>query len=119
MKLSEMTGDQLATCLCIISPCAERIAEDDEIVDVIKGCMSVREVEGEKLRYLDIPRAVLRMIPVLLTKHKRDTFTILGAMNGKTADEIAQQNGLKMLAEIKAVFDADMLSFFISSGSGA
>lgn len=117
MKLSEMTGDQLATCLCVISPCAERIAEDDDIVDAIKGCMSVREVEGEKLRYFDIPRAVLRMIPVLLTKHKRDTFMILGAMSGKTADEIAQQNGLKMLADIKAVFDADLISFFISSGS--
>ncbi len=114
MKLSEMTGDQLTTCLCIISPPVERIAEDDDIVEAIKGCMAVREVEGEKLPYLDIPRAVLRMIPVLLTKHKRDTFTILGAMSGKTADEIAQQNGLKMLSDIKAVFDADLLGFFTS-----
>lgn len=114
MKLSEMTGDQLATCLCVISPCAERIVEDDEIMDVIKGCMSMREVEGEKLKYLDIPLAVIRMIPVLLTKHKRDTFTLLGAMNGKTAEEIAQQNGLKMLSDIKAAFDADLLGFFTS-----
>lgn len=119
MKLSEMNGDQLATCLCVIAPAAERIAEDEEIVEVVRGCMVERDTEGEKVRYLDIPRAVLRVIPVLLTRHKRDTFAILGAMNGKTAEEIAAQNGLKMISDIKAVFDADLLDFFISSGSRA
>lgn len=116
MKLSEMNGDQLATCLCIMTEPAEKIAEDDEIVGVIRGCMATREVEGEKMNYLDIPRAALRLIPILLRKFRRETFTILGAMNGKTADEIAAQNGLKTIKDIKAVFDSDLLAFFTSFG---
>ena len=114
MRLSEMNGDQLAVCLSIITEPAERIVEDDEVIEKIKGCMTVNE-KGQK--YLDIPRAVLRLIPVLLGKHKVDTFTILGAMNGRTAEDVSKQNGLKMVADIKAVFDRDLLDFFKSSGS--
>ena len=114
MKLSEMNGDQLAVCLSIITEPAERIIEDDEVIEKIKGCMAVN-ANGQK--YVDIPRAVLRMIPPLLGKHRRDTFTILGAMYGRTADEVAKQNGLQMVADIKAVFDRDLLDFFKSSGS--
>lgn len=117
MKLSEMNGDQLATCLCIITEPMERIAEDDAVVDAVKGCMETRVMDGKTVRYMDIPRAALRMIPVLLSKHRRDTFTILGAMSGKTAEEIAQQNGLKMISDIKSAFDADLLRFFMSRGS--
>lgn len=119
MKLSEMTGEQLATCLCIITEPLEKIAEDDAVVDVVKGCMTNRDINGKSAKYLDIPRAVLRLIPVLLNNHRRDTFTILGAMNGKTADEIAQQNGLKMISDIKAAFDADLFRFFTQLVSAA
>lgn len=114
MRLSEMNGDQLATCLCIVTEPAEKIAEDDEVVGVIRGCMTTREVDGKAVNYMDIPRAVFRLIPILLRKFRRETFTILGAMNGKTADEIAEQNGLKTIADIKAVFDSDLLAFFTS-----
>lgn len=116
MKLSEMNGEQLATCLCIIAEPLERMADDNEIADVLRGCM--KRSEDGKTVGVDIPRAVLRMMPVLLGKYRRDTFKILGAMNGKNADEIAKQNGLSVIRDIKACFDKDLFDFFSLSVSG-
>lgn len=115
MKLSEMNGEQLATCLCAIAEPIERMADDEEITGALRGC--VKRSEAGIFEKVDLPRAVLRMIPVLLGKHRRDTFLIIGAMNGKTVDEIAKQNGMKTILDIKACFDKDLFDFFKSSVS--
>lgn len=117
MKLSQMNTEQLADCLCAITEPAGRIMDDGAIAEIIKK-NSVRD-EGGRVVNINIMRAVMAMVPVLLGRHRIDTFMILGAMNGKTPEEISRQNGLETMADIRACFDADLIGFFSSFGNTA
>lgn len=117
MKLSEMTTDQLATCLCVMSEPAERIMQDENVVAAVKR--AVLRDENGRVKDVSMLRLMTGLIPVLLGAHRADTFLILGAMNGKSAEEISLQNGRETIADIKACFDTELLGFFTSLGSMA
>lgn len=113
MKLSEMNGEQLIQCICMIAEPVERIAKDAEFFNGLFSCM---QIDGDKLR-INKARIALHLLPYLLKHHRDDALLIAGVLNGKSLDDMLAQNGLSTLRDIKNCFDPALLSFFGSSGS--
>ena len=113
MKLSEMTGEQLINCICLIAEPAERIAKDPAFFDMLFSCMKVTD---NRLTINKV-RVSLNLLPFLMKNHRDDTLAVAGAMNGQRVDEMLAQNGFATLRDLKNCFDADLLSFFGLSGS--
>ena len=52
-------------------------------------------------------------MPILLKTHRSDVYGIVGAINGKTEQEIESQSFLKTLGEIRDIInDKEFRSFF-------
>lgn len=56
-----------------------------------------------------------KMLPVLFVKHPRETMGIIGAMNGKSADEIAEMDFEETAKLMRDDSIDNMYSFFIFS----
>lgn len=113
MKLSEMNGEQLIQCICMIAEPVERIVKDEQFFSLLFSCM---KVDGDQLRINKV-RVALHLLPYLMQNHRDDTLLIAGAMNGKRTEDMLTQNGFATLNDLKNCFDPDLLGFFGLSGS--
>lgn len=113
MKLSQMTTEQITACLCRIAPALENIAMDEKINECFK-----RVAKKEESARSNVQRCAVMLstfASLLLDKHKDDTFAVLAAINGKTAEEIRAQNGMQTIREVKdALSDLELMDFFTS-----
>ena len=108
MKIAEMTTDQLTDLYVKIAPPLGNIAcgeHWDEIAEAIKGCT------GNGARMLVV------VLPMLLKYNRQDIYGVIGAINGKTAEEIAKQPYQQTLSEARDVFSMDIGSFLSPSVS--
>lgn len=112
MKLSEMSTENLAATLCKIAAPVERIGADQEVNDVLKELSS----HGGKISVLQAGTATFgKLIPVLLDRHKEDTYAILSALTGKSVGKLREQRGLETIRDVKNCIDGDLIAFFKSS----
>ena len=99
MKLSELSTEKATDVLCEIAPYAMNIMTDEELVDELKAAVG----------------KISKILPILLKKRKADLFGILGALNEKSVEEIAKQNIIKTMSQIKDISkDKELLDFFKS-----
>ena len=111
MKLSEMNTAQLADALVKIAAPCERIGKDAELNKKLAEHAAKLHTEG--MTKLQQNAALIgTVIPALLERHRADTFAILSALTGKSAEVLAAQNGMQTLKEAKACLDDDLMSFF-------
>lgn len=111
MKLSEMNTKQLAEALCKIAEPVNEIVSSPDVAQVMQ---KLAGKEDNSFRY--IGKMVALIIPVALDKHRDATFRIISALSGKSVAEIEQQPGLQTIRDARDIFDAELISFFMSSG---
>lgn len=98
MKISEMTTSNFADFI---------EAAGDSIANIMQ------HEQVSRLFTTDENRTPLRWMvdacKALLGPCKADVFTVIGAMQGKTADEVANQNVLVTLGQLRSIYE-DMKS---------
>jgi len=110
MRISQMNSEQGADVLMqIMGPVCAMLADREVVtlIDGLHGLDSENPIEG-------LTAAVMRILPYLLKTHRKDTFAIIGALSGKTAEQIAQQKFLDTVRDVVDSADKDLLDFFTS-----
>lgn len=111
--LKNFTGDQMAEALCLIAEPIEHITQDDEAVDALKKVAEERKKGGVMGKLAGL--AYARFVPLLLKKHKNDTYAILSALSGESVESIANGNALALFKVLKEAFTPNVVHFFTSS----
>lgn len=106
-KLSELSTNELAEVLAIVTPEFGVIMTDEEIASVFNQ----GKQDSETAMAFGL-RRIIGLIPLVLQKHKECVYKIIAAFNGKTVEEIGNQKGLETARELKALLqDEDLKSF--------
>lgn len=115
MRLSELTTERAADVICEITPYVSGIASDEELLEELRNAID-RKALRTKAEYLALGAEKLsKLAPIILKKRKTDVFGILGALNEKEPEDIAKQNILVTLGQIRDVVkDKDLMLFFKS-----
>ena len=115
MRLSEMGTEQVSDLLCEITPYISGIVSDEELLEELRRVIT-REQAANRAEILAIgAQKLTKIVPIILKKRKGDLFGILGALNNKTPEEIAKQNFIVTLAQIRDVIkDKELIDFFKS-----
>ena len=114
MKFSQLTTDKALDVLCEITPYIANIATDDELMAIIGKAVKREEMTRAGVLLLGAEK-LTKMVPVLLKTHRDDVYGVVAAVNGKTVDEIREQNFIKTTAQIVEVIkDKELLDFFKS-----
>lgn len=115
MKLSSLSTDRATDVLCEIAPYAINIMSDDELMAELKTAVDFKQATTLAEQIALVGGKISKIVPILLKKRKSDVFGILGALNEKTPEEIAKQNILKTMLQIKDISkDKELLDFFKS-----
>lgn len=112
-KLSEMNANELCKALCDIAAPIGNIARDDEVVEALKQIAEKRRPGTALAKFFGVSFSAL--VPLLLNKHKADTFAVLSVLKGKTVSEVEQENGFQLVRDLRALFQTDLIRFFGSS----
>lgn len=111
MKISEMTNDQAAKALIRLSVPLSRICDDEELATMFKDISNMRD--------LGLVRAIGKMIPgfvaYALEKHRADFYDVIGALDGKSIEQVAKMNFLSTVKLFKESYDEVLKDFFSSS----
>lgn len=117
MKLSEITTDRAAEVLCELTPLVDSIITDEELMQALSAAIGADDKAemsiGQKL--LLVSSKMSKIVPILLKKRKSETFGILGILNGKTPEQIAAQNILVTMMQVRDLAnDRELTDFFRS-----
>ena len=117
MKLSEITTDRAAEVLCELTPLVDSIITDEELMQALSAAIGADDKAemsiGQKL--LLVSSKMSKIVPILLKKRKSETFGILGILNGKTPEQIAAQNILVTMMQVRDFAnDKELTDFFKS-----
>lgn len=115
MRLSELTTDRAADMLCELVPYVSGIASDEELLAELRRAIDPKSLRT-KAEYLALGAEKLtKLAPIILKKRKTDVFGVLAVLNEKEPDDIAKQNILVTLVQIRDVAkDKDLMLFFKS-----
>lgn len=115
MKLSELTTEQVTDVLCELTPFLANIASDEDLMEELRNAINVNKTTTRAEALAAGAEKLSKIIPILLKKRKWDLFGIVGAVNRKSAQEIAKQNILVTLKQARDVIkDKDLVDFFKS-----
>lgn len=120
MKLSEFSTDKAADILCEIGVYTLNILSDEEFRGSLKKLTDDEKPQTVGERYAIGVQKIGQWIPLILKKHREDTFGILAAVNGVTIDAVRKQNVLVTMRQIRELAkDKDLIDFFKSCASEA
>lgn len=113
MRLSDLSTDRVADVLCEITPYLSNITGDADLMatlsDKLPKGSSVAEI------YLHSSQMITKIVPIVLKTHRADVFGALAVLNETTPEEIAGQNIIKTMEQVKeAIFDDVLRDFFKS-----
>lgn len=115
MRLSALSTDRATDVLCEIAPLATNIMTDVELVDELKTAVDFKGANTMAEKLTLIGGKLAKILPILLKKRKADLFGILGALNEKSVDEIAKQNIIVTMKQVRDISkDKELLDFFKS-----
>lgn len=117
MRLSEITTDRAAEVLCELTPLIDSIITDEELMKALSAAIGAEDAAsmsvGQKL--LLVSAKVGKIVPILMKKRRAEMFGILGVLNEKTPEQIAQQNFLVTMKQVKDLTsDRELIDFFRS-----
>lgn len=113
MKISELNTDQTLDVVCEITPYVGNILEDEELTAELKRKLRLGDDVSKAEVYAAGIKKLTKLVPIVLKKHRADVYGIVAAVNGKTPEQIAEQNGLLTAKEIKdIVTDKAFQDFF-------
>ena len=115
MKLSELSTDRALDVLCEIAPLATNIVTDEDLTSELKAVVDFGGASTMAEKIALAVGKISKIIPILLKKRKAEIFGILGALNGKTTEEIANQNIIFTMKQVRDISkDKELLDFFKS-----
>ena len=115
MKISELTTNEGLDVLCEITPYLGAIVTDDELVAELKRKTDVSNESTQAQVWAAALDKLTKLMPIILKTHRSDVYGIVGAVNGKTEDEIARQGFIKTASEIRDIInDKEFKDFFKS-----
>jgi hypothetical protein len=115
MRLSEISTERAADILCELTPYVSNIASDDELLGELRRAIDSKKVINKAEWIVLGVDKINKLVPIILKKRKNDVFGIIGVLNDKTVDEIAKQNFLATMRQIKEIIkDKELLDFFKS-----
>lgn len=111
MKISEMTNNQAAEALIRLSVPFGNICDDEKMVEII-----TKYTESRNEPFI---RAIGRILPdavsYALKEHRNDLFEIVGALTGKTVEQVSKMKLVDTLQIVKESYDEVLHGFFTSS----
>jgi mannitol/fructose-specific phosphotransferase system IIA component (Ntr-type) len=115
MKLSELSTDRATDVLCELTPYITNILSDEALLSELRTAIDFKEANTLAEKMALTASKITNIIPILLKNRKSDVFGILGALNEKSVEEIAKQNFIKTMKQIKDIAkDKELLDFFKS-----
>lgn len=115
MRLSELSTEQAADVLCEITPHVEAIITDEDLTEELRAVIKPGDGVTKAQLAVIFMQKLSRAVPILLRKRRAEVFGILSALNDKSAEEIAQQNVLVTMCQIREIIkDRELLDFFKS-----
>ena len=115
MKLSELDTSRAADVLCEAGAYALNILTDEELATELKSKIdSSGELSRLELYTFGVQK-ISALLPIILKKHRDDVFGIIAAVNGCAAKDIAHENIMVTMQQVKELAsDKDMIDFFKS-----
>lgn len=125
MKLSEISTERAADVLCELTPLVDSIITDEDLMQSLSAVVNKEQTEtmsvGQKM--LLVSSKLGKIVPILMKKRRAEMFGILAVLNEKTTEQIASQNMLVTMMQIRdLVNDRELIDFFKScrnTGEGA
>ena len=115
MKISEISTDNAMDVLCELTPYVTNIVTDETLVAELKEAIDFKEANTMAEKIALTAGKITKIIPILLKNRKNDVFGIVGVLNEKTIDEIAKQNIIVTMKQIRDIAkDKELLDFFKS-----
>ena len=115
MKISEMSTDNAMDVLCELTPYVTNIVTDEALVGELKKAIDFKEANTMAEKMALTAGKITKIIPILLKNRKSDVFGIVGVLNNKTVEEIAKQNIIVTMKQIRDIAkDKELLDFFKS-----
>ena len=114
MKLSELSTDAAASVLVSITPAISNILKDPNLRENIarKADLEDKSIIGIYAAGVD---KINDIIPFLLKDHKGDIYEVIAVLNETTASEVAGQNILVTMTQIREIVrDKELVDFFKS-----
>ncbi|MFA5378766.1 MAG: hypothetical protein WC455_23645 [Dehalococcoidia bacterium] len=116
MKLSTMKTREAAHAIASLAAPISAITKSPAVATLLGLGVS------KKLNDLNLETAIpmfLDIVPVLLADNYDDTIKIISVLTGKETAEIDEQTMDITLADIKGIFDSDLMQLFTKSTSSA
>lgn len=115
MRISELTTANGLDVLCDITPYLGAIITDEQLTAELRRKANVNSDSSQAEVWAAALEKITRLLPVILKSHRNDVYGIVGAINGKTEEEIEAQSFLTTLSEIvDIVRDKEFRNFFAS-----
>lgn len=115
MKLSTVSTDEALNILCELTPYIANISSDEELLKELKTAINTSECATRAEMLALGVQKFTKIVPIILQKRKADIHGIIGVINGKTPEEIANQNFLITAKQIRDIVkDKELLDFFKS-----
>ena len=116
MKLSELTTERAADVLCELIPYIANITGDKTLLDELGKKFNTKGKSAAEL-YVFGAKKYATLVPILLKDHREDVFGILSVLQETGREEIARQNILSTMKQVRDMFkDKELLAFFRSFG---
>ena len=117
MKLSEISTERAADVLCELTPLVDSIITDEDLMQSLSAVVSREQTEemsvGQKL--LLVSAKAGKIVQILMKKRRAEMFGILAVLNEKTPDQIASQNMLITMMQVRDLAnDRELIDFFKS-----
>lgn len=124
MKLSELSTDRALDALCELTPYVANIASDEVVAEAVGKFIGTDDdadkdidIYGKGLMFMG---RIGKIIPILLKTHRGDVYGILSVINERPVSEIAAQNLMETMAQVRELFrDEEFAAFFKSSARQA
>jgi hypothetical protein len=115
MRISELDTNEGLDVLCEITPYIGAIATDKDLRTELVNKANVSENATEAEIWTAALGKLSKLMPIILKTHRADVYAIIGALNGKTPQEIEKQLFIKTAVEIRDIVnDKEFLDFFKS-----
>ena len=116
MKLSEMNAAELAIALVKLAGHMEKICGDEQIYQMIADYRE--RVKASRAQNIAAGEFYAKLVPLLLGKHRVETFHILAVVNGVSVEEIFKMNGFQLLINLCQAWRRELMPFFTQCASG-
>ena len=113
MKVSQLDTDRGLDVLCEIVPYLGNIVEDETLTAELRRKSGLDASATTAEVYAAGIEKLSKIVPVVFKTHRNDVYAIVAAVNGKTIQEIAEQNFLKTAMDIRDIIaDKEFVRFF-------